>query len=58
MTKKRIDRVSVFAKCDAVVKDPPRESITSRLIGARMGVSQTAVYKLVKLWREEEKQKQ
>ncbi len=58
MTKRRIDRVSVFAECDAVVKDLPNEKITSRLIGTRMGVSQTAVYKLVKLWRDEEKKKE
>ncbi|WP_264877864.1 hypothetical protein [Vibrio agarivorans] len=58
MTKKRIDRVSVFAECDAVVKDLPNERITSRLIGTRMGVSNTAVYKLVKQWREEAKKAQ
>ncbi|WP_394139279.1 hypothetical protein [Vibrio chagasii] len=40
MTKKRIDHVSVFAGCNAVVKDLPNEKITSRLIGTRMGVSQ------------------
>lgn len=58
MTKKRIDRVSVFSECDAVVKDLPNERITSRLIGTRMGVSNTAVYKLVKQWREEAKKAQ
>ncbi|MEZ9527470.1 hypothetical protein AB4148_00710 [Vibrio sp. 10N.286.51.F4] len=58
MPKTRIDRVSVFAECDTVAKDLPNEKITSRLIGSRMGVSQTAVYKLVGLWREEEKTKQ
>ncbi|MEZ9466409.1 hypothetical protein [Vibrio breoganii] len=57
MSKKRVDRLSVFAECDAVVKDLPNEKITSRLIGTRMGVTQTAVYKLVKQWHEEEKQK-
>ncbi|MFL7015455.1 hypothetical protein AB6D16_009165 [Vibrio cyclitrophicus] len=57
MSKKRVDRISVFAECDAVVKDLPNEKITSRLIGTRMGVSQTSVYKLVKQWRDEEKQK-
>lgn len=37
MTKKYIDCVSIFAECDAVVEDLPRESIASRLISTHLG---------------------
>lgn len=37
MTKKYIDCVSIFAECDALVEDLPRESITSRLISTYIG---------------------
>ncbi|MFA0440184.1 hypothetical protein AB4560_09690 [Vibrio sp. 10N.222.51.C12] len=58
MTEKQIDRTSVFATCDAMVKDQPNAKITNRLVASQMGVSPTAVYKFVKQWREDMKNKQ